>query len=210
MTTETQLDAKTLEELEKKYDSALNTRDNGPLMTPFLYWAAICFALYHIWTAGFGTPVDHVHMGIHLSGLFLFIFCGFPVLKTASRLDWSGPSLLRPANVPLYDWILMAGAIVAALFLWISWRGFSGFGMDIPAQTLRQGNPSSPDVFLGTVLILAVLEIARRTIGFVLPLIILIFIAYALFGPLIPIQIMRHPGVNWQQFVNNMYFPAEG
>jgi len=210
MTTETQLDAKTLEELEKKYDSALNTRDNGPLMTPFLYWGAICFALYHIWTAGFGTPVDHVHMGIHLSGLFLFIFCGFPVLKTASRLDWSGPSLLRPANVPLYDWILMAGAIVAALFLWISWRGFSGFDMDIPAQTLRQGNPSAPDVFLGTVLILAVLEIARRTIGFVLPLIILMFIAYALFGPLIPIQIMRHPGVNWQQFVNNMYFPAEG
>jgi TRAP transporter 4TM/12TM fusion protein len=210
MPVETQLNAKQLEELEKKYDNALLTRDNGPLMSLVLYWGAICFALYHIWTAGFGTPVDHVHMGIHLSGLFLFIFCGFPIFKTVKQLEWNGSNVLRPANVPLYDWILMAGAITASLFLWMSWRGFSGFGLDIPAQTLRQGNPTIADIFLGTVLIVAVLEVARRTIGFVLPLIILVFIAYALLGPSIPIQIMRHPGVNWQQFVNNMYFPSEG
>ena len=59
----TDLDAHQLEELEKKYDSALNTRDNGPTLTRAIYWATILFAAYHVWTAGFGTPVDHVHMG---------------------------------------------------------------------------------------------------------------------------------------------------
>lgn len=210
MAAQTHLDTTALEELEKKYDTALHTRDNGPILAPFLYWASICFALYHVWTAGFGTPVDHVHMGIHLSGLFLFIFCGFPLIKSARNLKWDTNRYLSIGNVPVYDWILMAGAVFASLFLWISWRGFSGFGFEIPAQTLRQGNPTGPDVILGTVLIIAVLEIARRTIGFVLPLIILIFIGYALLGPSIPVQILRHPGVNWQQFVNNMYFPAEG
>lgn len=210
MTPESQLDAKALEELEKKYDSALNTRDNGPILKPFLYWASICFALYHIWTAGFGTPVDHVHMGLHLSGLFLFILTGFPLFRSAQSMGWAGPSWTRPGNVPLYDWLLMAGAVLASLFLWLSWRGFTGFGLDIPEQTLRQGNPTSADVVLGTILILAVLEIARRTIGFVLPLIILVFIGYALLGPSIPVQILRHPGVDWRQFVNNMYFPSEG
>ena len=210
MTPESQLDAKALEELEKKYDTALNTRDNGPILKPFLYWASICFTLYHIWTAGFGTPVDHVHMGLHLSGLFLFILTGFPLFKSAQTMGWAGPSWTRPGNVPLYDWLLMAGAVLASLFLWLSWRGFTGFGLDIPEQTLRQGNPTTADVVLGTIPILSVLEIARRTIGFVLPLIILVFIGYALLGPSIPVQILRHPGVDWRQFVNNMYFPSEG
>ncbi|SFN79720.1 TRAP transporter, 4TM/12TM fusion protein [Roseovarius lutimaris] len=210
MSSEQTLDAKALEELEKKYDSALNTRDNGPVLKKLGYWAAIIFALYHIWTAGFGTPVDHVHMGIHLAGLYFFIFISFPLIRTASSLHYKGPSTMAPGNVPLYDWALIVLSVLAALFLWISWRGFTGFGLDIPEQTLRQGNPTTTDVVLGTILVLSTLEIARRTIGFVLPLIIMVFMIYALFGPQMPAQILRHPGVDWRQFVNNMYFPSEG
>ncbi|MDT8326724.1 MAG: TRAP transporter fused permease subunit [Roseovarius sp.] len=210
MSTEHSLDAKALEELEKKYDSALNTRDNGPLLKKVGYWAAIIFALYHIWTAGFGTPVDHVHMGIHLAGLYFFIFISFPLIRTASSLHYKGPSAMAPGNVPLYDWALIVLSVIAALFLWVSWRGFTGFGLDIPEQTLRQGNPTTTDVVLGTILVISTLEIARRTIGFVLPMIIMVFMIYALFGPQMPAQILRHPGVDWRQFVNNMYFPSEG
>ncbi len=210
MPLQSHLDNKALEELEKKYDSALNTRDNGPVISKLLYWAMICFALYHLWTAGFGTPVDHVHMGIHLTGLFLFIFTGFPLIKSARALEWRGSSPLAPGNVPLYDWALAGLAIAASLFLWLSWRGFAGFGFDLPEQAMRQGDPSGLDVFFGSVLVVTVLEIARRTIGFVLPLIILVFMSYALFGPYMPAQILKHPGVDWRQFVNNMYFPSEG
>lgn len=210
MSVDTTLDQQTLEELEKKYDSALNTRDNGPLLTKLIYWGTIVFALYHLWTAGFGTPVDHVHMGIHLTGLFLFIFVGFPLIKSSKSLEYRGSSAFMPGNVPLYDWVALILASAASLFLWVSWRGFTGFGFEIPEQTFRQGNPSGLDVFFGTVLILTTLEIARRTIGFILPLIILVFMSYALFGPYMPVQILQHPGVDWHQFVNNMYFPSEG
>jgi len=210
MTMHSHLDNKALEELEKQYDSALQTRDNGPALPGALYWATIAFALYHLWPAGFGTPVDHVHMGIHLAGLFLFIFLSFPLVRTERSMRYRGASVMAPGNVPLYDWALALVGIGAALFLWVSWRGFTGFGLDIPEQALRQGNPTALDVFFGTALILTVLEIARRTIGFVLPLIILVFMSYALFGPYMPAQILKHPGVNWQQFVNNMYFPSEG
>ncbi len=205
-----QLSAAELEELEKKFDSALNTRDNGTTLGTWLYWATVAFAFYHIWTAGFGTPVDYVHMGVHLAGLYLFIFAAFPLLKSKKTLDWQSNSLARWGNVPLYDWLLMILGITAALFLWFSWRGVDLFGYVIQEQTLRQGNPSGADVLLGSFLILATLEIARRTIGFILPMIILVFVAYALLGPWIPVQILKHPGVNWQQFVNNMYFPFEG
>jgi TRAP transporter 4TM/12TM fusion protein len=210
MSLNTEIDQKTLEEIEKKYDTSLNTRENGPKITRVIYWATVAFAIYHLWTAGFGTPVDYVHMGIHLSGLFLFIFIGFPLFKSTNNLAYNPHSILKPGNIPLYDWVFAVLGITASMFLWFSWTGYSGFGLDIPEQMLRQGNPTRIDVFFGTILILAVLEIARRTIGFVLPLIILVFMSYALLGPYMPAQILRHPGVNWVQFVNNMYFPFEG
>ena len=62
------LDIESAERLEKEYDSALATRDNGVILRQLLFWFAIAFAGYHIYTAGFGTPVEHVHMGIHLAG----------------------------------------------------------------------------------------------------------------------------------------------
>ena len=210
MAIDTQLSQEELDAIEKKYDTSLNTRDNGPILSKIFYWAAVIFALYHLWTAGFGTPVDHVHMGIHLSGLFFFIFVGFPLFKTTESLAYNAIPIVKPGNVPIYDWVIMIAAILAALFLWFSWRGFDVFGFSVPEQMLRQGNPTGIDVFLGTILIVACLEIARRTIGFVLPLIIMVFIGYALFGPHIPVQILQHPGVDWHQFVNNMYFPSEG
>lgn len=206
--TATDYDIESVEALEKKYDSALVTRDNGAGLSRLLYWGTIVFAAYHVWTAGFGTPVDHVHMGIHLTGLFVFIFAGYPLLKTARSLAYRENTRWRYGNIPLYDWALMLLGVTAALFLWVSWRGIAL--LDIPEQTLRQGNPTNTDVLLGSFLVLAVLEIARRTIGIVLPLIILVFVAYALLGPYIPVQILQHPGVDWRQFVNNMYFPSEG
>lgn len=208
MTVDTQLDAKRLEELEKKYDTSLNLRHHGPVLGPILYWGSIAFAAYHVWTAGFGTPVDHVHMGLHLAGLFVLVVTGFPLIRSAASLAYGPPSALRPGNVPLFDWALVLLGVAASLFLWVSWRGFAP--LDIPAQTLRQGNPTGLDVFFGTVLIIGVLEMARRAIGFILPAIILVFVVYALFGPYMPAQILRHPGVDWRQFVNNMYFPSEG
>jgi len=71
------------------------------------------------------------------------------------------------------------------------------------------GNPNNWDMFFGVILICLVLDIARRTLGWVLPLIISVFICYALFGPLFS-GILQHPGVKFRTFVSSMYFPQEG
>jgi TRAP transporter 4TM/12TM fusion protein len=204
------LDIEAADKLEKKYDTALVTRDNGAVLKRILYFVAIAFALYHIWTAGFGTPVEHVHMGIHLTGLFIMIFALFPLIRTQSALEYDDSSWWRIGNVPLYDWAFAVIGVTAALFLAWSWTGLIIFGYEIPEQALRQGDPSTPDIILGTALVVLVLEIARRSLGWVLPLIILVFVAYALFGPYMPFQVLKHPGVDWRQFINNMYFPQEG
>ena len=205
-----QIDQDAVEELEKRYDTALNTRDNGGVLSRILYLVAIAFAIYHIYTAGFGTPVEHVHMGIHLTGLFVLIFASFPLLRNDNAMRHQPGRWYKFGNVPLYDWVFIVVGVCAALFLTVSWTGFTLFGLDIPEQALRQGNPTQLDIILGTGLVVLVLEIARRSLGFVLPLIIMVFIGYALLGPLMPFQILKHPGVDWRQFINNMYFPSEG
>jgi len=204
------LDIEAAAALEKQYDSSLVTRSNGAVVGPFLYYFSIAFAFYHIWTAGFGTPVDHQHMGIHLTGLFILIFLTFPLIRTQSALEYRKNTWWRWGNVPIYDWLFAAVGVSAAMFLSLSWRGLTVFGYEIPEQALRQGDPSMPDIVLGTALVVLVLEITRRSLGYVLPLIILVFISYALFGPYMPLQILKHPGVDWHQFINNMYFPSEG
>lgn len=201
-------------ELEKKFDSGLRLRALGPALSYVVFFSAIAFALYHFLGAGLGVPVDYWHMGIHLSGLFLLIFTGFPLFKSDRAMALSAPSWWRPGNVPLYDWAFVVLGILSALYLGFSWQGVDanilGFQIDIPEQALRQGDPVASDIFFGTILVVLVLEIARRALGPILPCIILVFVAYALLGPYMPAQILVHPGVDWRQFINNMYFPQEG
>ncbi len=206
----TTFDVENAERLEKKYDTALATRDNGPWLAQVLYLVSIAFAAYHVYTAGFGTPVEHVHMGIHLTGLFILIFAGFPLIRTQSALEYHPNRWFRFGNVPIFDWLFIVLGVCAALFLAVSWTGLSVMGIEVPEQMLRQGDPSMPDLLFGTALVVLVLEIARRSLGFVLPLIIMVFVLYALLGPYMPADVLKHPGVDWRQFINNMYFPSEG
>ena len=117
------------------------------------------------------------------------------------------PGGLRIGNVPLYDIAAMVLGVSAALYLGLAWHGLPLFGIE--EQTFRMGNPNTYDLFFGSVLILLVLDIARRTLGWVLPLIICVFMSYALLGPYFP-GILQHPGVKFNTFVSSMYFPQEG
>ncbi|SVD76963.1 uncharacterized protein METZ01_LOCUS429817, partial [marine metagenome] len=117
-------------------------------------------------------------------------------------------------NVPIWDWILIIAGISSSLYIGITWYEinftFLGYDFFLPEQVMRQGIPYPIDVVFGSILIVVLLEAVRRTIGVVVPIIILIFTGYAIFGKSIPIQILMHPGLTWNNFINNMYFPDIG
>ncbi|RUS60934.1 TRAP transporter fused permease subunit [Pseudorhodobacter sp. E13] len=202
----TELTPEQLAEIERKYDEGIATREVGPSAGIVLRAVAIVFAIYHFLTAGFGLPADHWHMGWHLAGLFILTYALFPVFKTQSLFAMK-VSRFRLGNIPVYDLVFMALGVAAALYLGLAWRGLPILGVE--EQTFRMGNPNGYDVFFGVVLIVLVLDLARRTLGWVLPLIICVFISYALLGPYFP-GLLQHPGVNFKTFVSSMYFPQEG
>ena len=105
-----EFDIKKAEELEQKYDTALQTRQLGPWLLQFSIIFALLFALYHYVTAGIGVPVDYWHMGIHMSGVILLVFISFPMFKNSKEMDLSPNTWWRYANVPIWDWTLIVSA----------------------------------------------------------------------------------------------------
>jgi len=207
------IDAQRAREIEEEFDAERRVRPLPPRLGGFVVGFLIAFALYHYVTAGIGFPIDHWHMGIHLSGVLFLIFLLYPARRgkagaTVSTSRWS------VLGVPLWDWAAGLIAVFASLWVCISCEGFSGTWFGTPwklaEQAMRQGNPADVDVVLGTALTLLVLEATRRTVGWVLPIIIIAFILFALYGQHMPFQILMHPGVTWRQFINHIYFPAEG
>ena len=200
--------------LESKYDDSLQTRPIGAWLAKFVLWFSVLFALYHYVTAGVGVPVDYWHMGAHMSGVIILIFISFPAFKKL-KAEGQSPDLQgRLAGVPFYDWLFIIIGVMSSLYVGVTWYGvdfnFIGVSYTIPEQVLRMGVPLPIDVLFGTLLIIVLLEAVRRTIGIIVPIIITCFTGYAVLGPYIPIQVLKHPGLSWSLFVNNMYFPDLG
>lgn len=209
------VDEARLRQIEQAYDAERQTRGVSHGARWFVFVTLVLFALYHYVTAGIGIPVDHWHMGIHLAGILFLVFLLYPVRKIeiGARVEVRR-GFARLGGIPVADWLIGLTGALTALWIGFSWEGFDfelvGYRLRLAEQSLRQGNPAPLDVIFGTILIAIVLEATRRTIGWTMPIVIGFFIVFAIWGPYMPLDILKHPGVTWNQFINNMYFPSEG
>src|SRR5688500_19383905 len=77
----------------------------------------------------------------------------------------------------------------------------------------RSADPNAIDVALGTITIVAVLEATRRTTGLILPVTAGVFLAYALYGPLLDLvglSLLAHRGYDPQRIVGTSWMTLEG
>jgi len=100
------------------------------------------------------------------------------------------------------DWVL---AVVSFAVGWYPMLG----GFD--AFLDRQGQLTTLDVVAGGLLLVLILEACRRTTGWVLPVVCLVFIAYAYYGGFLPPGwTIAHSGVDFSQIINGFYNDASG
>lgn len=189
------LTADQLQEIEEKFDPELRFR--AWLKPVAILCGAILFLLscYHYYTAGFGIPQATVHRGLHLAATLFLVFMAF---SASGRQEPSrGP--LSLLGIPLIDWGLgIAGAVAALYVPWI-----------YDQLSMRVGNPSQTDIVMGTILIVALLESVRRSMGWPLPVIAILFMAYAYWGKSMP-GILVHPGASWGNIINHLYLTSQG
>ncbi|MCJ8519156.1 TRAP transporter 4TM/12TM fusion protein [Pseudorhizobium tarimense] len=194
-----ELDEAKARELEEQFDSEIRFRPLAPLAARLVGAALIALSIFHYYTAGFGLFSEVFHRGIHLSFVLGLIFLVFPFAKRGYDQP-ARSSVIRPLGISLFDWALAIGAVIAVLHVPF-----------IPLDDLafRVGNPTTTDVVLGGILIVVLLEATRRSVGWPLPIIAVLFMAYSLYGPSMP-GILVHPGATFSQLVNHLYLTSQG
>ncbi|MEL6751246.1 MAG: TRAP transporter fused permease subunit, partial [Pseudomonadota bacterium] len=196
---ERELSAEELAELERKYDPETAFRPTGRMIAAVVSLALVSMSLYHFYASGFALIRELLHRGIHLAFVLGLVFLLFGWAR--SRSTAPAPSAFwRFDGVPLLDIFFAIAAVVAALYLPL-------LPPEIVAE--RVGNPSQFDVLMGTILLVLTLEAARRSVGPTLPLIALVFVAFALFGPYAP-GALKHGGTSWLGLINHLYMTNQG
>lgn len=190
-TEKNRLDIEGAADLEREYDSELRFRTLEGFAAPVISALLVALSVFHYYTAGFGIMTEHWHKAIHLAAVLGLIFLMF----SGGRLS-IGP---RVGNIPITDWVLAAAVVVATLYLPIVFDEL----------TFRIGMPNDTDVLMGTIMVVLTLEATRRSMGWVLPAIVVVFILYALFGNHVG-GVLSHPGADWAGFINHVYLTQEG
>lgn len=197
MTEATTLDEQQARALEEKFDPEVRFRPLGPVAGWLAAAALFSLSAFHYYTAGFGLLREVTHRGVHMAFVLALIFLVFSARRGDSRLH--GPSWWRPAGIPLYDWALIVAAVATTLYVpWI-----------FHDLAFRVGNPLPIDVVMGTLLIVVLLEATRRAMGWPLPVIAVIVMAYAYYGRHFP-GVLVHPGASWASIVNHLYLTSQG
>jgi TRAP transporter 4TM/12TM fusion protein len=89
-------------------------------------------------------------------------------------------------------------------------RIFERFWVDGILLGDRAGNEKPIDYAVAGIGLLLVLEATRRSIGWTLPILCAIFIAYALYGQSMPDWLFPHRGSSWQQIAQKTFLQSGG
>jgi len=191
-------DDRTLQELEEKFDPEMRFRPSVPPATQIIKWLLVALSCFHYYTAGFGLLQEVTHRGVHLAFVLGLIFLVFAGSKKAQETQLPS-NWWAPGGVPLVDWLLGLACAASVLYIPIVFSDLA----------FRVGNPNLADVVFGSILIIALLDATRRSMGWPLPLIAIGFSIYAMAGPYFP-GLLKHAGASWPQLVNHQYLTSQG
>ena len=176
------------EEVLKKYDSDADTMQYTGLMAKFVSALAITFSIFQLYTATFGVLDAQLQRAVHLGFGLALVYLLYP-----SRKRWS-----RTKVHPLDVVLAILGAASPAYIV-----------LEYQQLVLRSGTVTTPDLAVGLIGILLVVEATRRVVGIPMVTVVLCFIAYAFAGPYMP-GVLAHRGLTLNQLVGHLYFTTEG
>jgi len=135
---------------------------------------------------------------IHLAFAIMLVYLSYPAFK---KIETKGIfSFLSVKNrIHFIDYGLAIIAAFAALYLAINYAELAE----------RQGAPILMDITVGVVLVVLLLEAARRSLGPFLVIVACLFIFYSFFGPYMP-DIIAFKGVSFRRFMSQTTISTEG
>jgi TRAP transporter 4TM/12TM fusion protein len=157
---------------------------------------AVCWSLFQLALPKWIMLDTTFIRAIHLAFALTLVFLNYPLFK---RPIFGLKYFSKHHKIPLLDMLIAALACYCALYLVIN----------LDAINNRYGSPILADVVVGSLLVILLMEAARRTIGPALPVISSLFIAYCFLGPYMP-DIIAFKGTSLNRFVGQMTMSTEG
>src|SRR5437764_11216938 len=147
---------------------------------------AVAMTLFHLYAAYEIVPTQPLRY-THVAFVMALCFLSFPVAaRFRDRIRW---------------WDVAAAVASVAILGYALWGGED--------FTDRATSPTHLDVALGVIFIVLLLEATRRTSGWIMPFVGILFIAYAMAGPYLPPP-WTHRGYDVSRLVGHLFITLEG
>lgn len=154
----------------------------------FIYIVGICMSLFHLWVNTVGIMPEIQRNAIHYS---FVLFLGYLIYPASRKLARKTVKL---------DYVLAVLSFLIGLYL--------VFFED--ALHARNEVPNIYDLVAAAFAIILMLEVTRRTSGWLIPILAIIFISYALFLGKTFGGMWNFPGVSLERLLYRMYFAPDG
>ena len=146
----------------------------------------VIMSLFHLYAAVSIVPTMTLRP-VHVGFMLLLVFLIYPATpRLRNRLMW-------------YDVVLALVGVATIVHILMGGDDFWD----------RSTMPDRADLVYGIVFVLLVLEAARRSTGWIMPAVVLLFAAYAFLGPWLPGH-WAHRGYDVESMIGVMYMSLEG
>jgi TRAP transporter 4TM/12TM fusion protein len=175
---------KRVEELIEQEEGATNRLSgwSGHVVTAI----AVAMSVFHLYAAYWIVPTQELRY-THVGFVLLLSYLLFPVAaRYRNRIAW-------------WDVVLGLTAVGIIVYALVGGEDF----------TDRATVPDRLDVVLGCIFIVILLEATRRTTGLIMPVVAVLFIAYAMLGPHFPAP-WTHRGYGLDRLVGHLFITLEG
>lgn len=151
-----------------------------------LMWlVAVAMSTFHVLTAISSIPSMEqrcIHVGFALVLTYMQ-----SIINTENKLS------------RVISAIFIIGVVISTAYVFDQWHD----------MIMRIAFPDKMDIFMGCVITVALLEAARRKLGWALPLLAILFILYALYGKYLP-KVIGHRGYTLKRVMSVLYMELSG
>jgi len=162
---------------------------------------AISLAVFHLFVAAFGTPEGRSFRSVHLSAMLVLAIFMFPLFRRSAwepLVQGDTRDSLRRLGFGID--LLLVGYVI---FVQI-WTIF-----DVTAFHLRYGEKELPDLIVGGLLVLLILEVTRRAVGWAMVIITAFFVLHALYANHF-FGFFYGPPVGFGKFIDTLFMSSDG
>lgn len=192
--------AELLSDEERRKVEELIEQEDGAIHKFVGWWGktltfiAFLMTLFHLYAAASTVDTQSLRE-IHVAFALSLVFLLFPAVKS-----WRN-------RVAPWD-IVAAGLVIVVI--WYMMTGGTWTDLSASDDFLdRYVSPTPTDLVIGGLLILLVLESTRRATGWIMPILSLVFLAYALWGNYLPAP-WTHKGYPLSDMIAELYMTLNG